>query len=78
VQNQGDSTESGVTVSVTVNGGQPIEQQISSIAPGETQTVKIPITPAPKGQATLDVEVHPVPGEQVSDNNKASYQVTFQ
>jgi hypothetical protein len=78
VQNQGDSDESGVTVSVTVNGEQPIEQQISSIAAGETQTVKIPLTPAPKGQATLDVEVQAVPGEQVSDNNKASYEVTFQ
>jgi hypothetical protein len=49
-----------------------------SIGPGETQTVKIPLTPAPKGQATLDVEVKPVPGEQVSSNNKASYTVTFQ
>jgi hypothetical protein len=78
VQNQGDTDESGVTVSVTVDGGQPIEQQISSIAAGETQTVKIPLTPAPKGQTTLDVEVQPVPGEQVSDNNKASYDVTFQ
>ena len=78
VQNQGDSDESGVTVSVSVDGGNAIEQQISSIAPGATETVKIPITPAPKGQATLDVEVKPVPGEQVSDNNKASYDVTFQ
>jgi hypothetical protein len=78
VQNQGDSQETGVTVTVTVNGGQPIEQQIASIAPGETQTVKIPITPAPRGQATLDVEVRPVPGEQVADNNKATYTVTFQ
>ena len=78
VQNQGDSTETGVTVSVTVGGGQPIDQSISSIAAGETQTVKIPITPAPKGEVTLDVEVQPVPGEQVTDNNKASYTVTFQ
>jgi hypothetical protein len=78
VQNQGDSEETGVSVSVTVDNGQPIEQQISSIGPGETQTVKIPITPAPTGEATLDVEVKPVPGEQVSDNNSASYQVTFQ
>jgi CARDB len=77
VQNQGDSTETGVTVSVTVNGGQPIDQTISSIGAGETQTVKIPITPAPKGQASLDVEVKPVAGEQVTDNNKASYTVTF-
>jgi hypothetical protein len=78
VQNQGDSTETGVTVSVTVDGGQPIDQSISSIAAGETQTVKIPITPAPKGEVKLDVEVQPVPGEQVTDNNKASYTVTFQ
>jgi hypothetical protein len=78
VQNQGDSTETGVTVSVTVNGGQPIDQSISSIAAGETQTVKIPITPAPKSQVKLDVEVQPVAGEQVTDNNKASYTVTFQ
>jgi CARDB len=78
VQNQGDSDESGVTVSVTIDGGQPIEQQISSIAPGETATVRIPITPAPRGEATLEVEVQPVPGEQVSDNNVATYDVTFQ
>lgn len=78
VQNQGDSDESGVSVSVSVNGGNPIEQEITSIAAGENQTVKIPITPAPKGQATLDVNVKAVPGEQVSDNNKASYEVTFQ
>lgn len=78
VQNQGDSEESGVTVSVTVDGGNPIEQQISSIAPGATETVKIPLTPAPSGDTTLDVEVQPVPGEQVSDNNVATYDVTFQ
>jgi hypothetical protein len=77
VQNQGGSTESGVTVSVTVNGGQPTEQQIPSIAPGETQTVKIPLTSVPSGQTTLDVEVRPVPGEQVTTNNKSSYTVTF-
>jgi hypothetical protein len=63
---------------VTVNGGQPIDQSISTIAAGETQTVKIPITPAPSGQVKLDVEVQPVAGEQVTDNNKASYTVTFQ
>ncbi|MGH2981365.1 MAG: CARDB domain-containing protein [Solirubrobacterales bacterium] len=78
VQNQGDSDESGVTVSVTVDGGQPIEQQINAIAAGETATVRIPITPAPRGAATLEVEVEPVPGEQVSDNNVATYEVTFQ
>ncbi len=78
VQNQGESTENGVTVSVTVNGGHTLQQDISSIAAGETQSVTIPLTPAPKGQATVEVDVQTVPGEQVSSNNKASYTVEFE
>lgn len=74
VQNQGESTESGVTVSVTF-GGTPVEQTISSIEAGETQTVGIPLTPTPEGTVTLEVEVQTVPGEQVSDNNGASYTI---
>ncbi|HWO16922.1 MAG TPA: CARDB domain-containing protein [Solirubrobacterales bacterium] len=77
VQNQGDSTENGVTVSVSVDGS-VLEQDISSIAPLETQSVTIPLTPAPSGQVTLDVSVQPVPGELVSSNNEASYIVLFQ
>jgi CARDB len=78
VQNQGGSTENGITVSIQVSGGNTLEGTISTIAPGETQTVTIPLTPAPNGQATLDVNVQPVPGEQVSTNNEASYTVDFQ
>lgn len=78
VQNQGESTENGVTVSVSVNGGHTLEQTISSIAAGETQGVTIPLTSAPRGEATLEVEVGTVPGEQVSSNNKASYTVSFE
>ena len=77
VQNQGASTENGVTVSVSVDGN-VLEQDISSIAPLETQSVTIPLTPAPSGQVTLDVSVQPVPGERVSSNNEASYIVLFQ
>jgi hypothetical protein len=40
--------------------------------------VSIPLTPAPSGQATLEVDVQTVPGEQVADNNKASYTVEFE
>ncbi len=78
VQNQGESTENGVTVSVSVNGGNTLQQDISSIAAGETATVTIPLTPAPKGEATLEVEAEPVPGETLSENNEASYTVTFE
>jgi hypothetical protein len=78
VQNQGAGDLSGVTVAVSVDGKPLAEKEIASIAPQETQTVTIPLTPAPSGSVTLDVEVKPVPGEQLTDNNKASYPVTFQ
>lgn len=78
VQNQGESTENGVTVSVSVNGGDTLQGSITEIPAGETGSVTIPLTPAPQGTVTLEVEAEPVPGEQVSENNKASYTVEFQ
>jgi hypothetical protein len=78
VQNQGESTENGIKVSVTVSGGSAIEGEISTLAAGEASTVSIPLTPAPKGEATLEVKVDTVPGEQVSENNEASYTVNFE
>jgi CARDB len=78
VQNQGESTENGVTVSVKVNGGNTLQGSIESIGASETSSVSIPLTPAPSGQVTLEVEVETVPGEQVSENNKASYTVEFE
>jgi CARDB len=78
VQNQGESTESGITVSVTVSGGSAISQTIDSIAPQETQTVVIPLIPAPKGRVELAVEVGSVPGEGITTNNEATYTVEFE
>jgi CARDB protein len=78
VQNQGESEETGVSVSVTIDGGTEIDGEIASIGPGETESVTIPLTPAPAGDATIDVDVQAVPGEQVEDNNRASYTVSFQ
>jgi CARDB len=77
VQNQGESTENGVTVSVTVNG-ETLQQDISSIEAGAEETVTIPLTPTPKGEVTLEIEAEPVPGEEVSENNEASYTVVFE
>ncbi|HET9163137.1 MAG TPA: CARDB domain-containing protein [Solirubrobacterales bacterium] len=77
VQNQGESTENGITVSVTVNGS-TLTGDISSIEAGATETATIPLTPAPKGETTLEVEAEPVPGEEVSENNEASYTVIFE
>jgi hypothetical protein len=78
VQNQGGSTENGVSVSVSVNGGNTLEGTIETIAAGEISAVTIPLTPTPKGEATLEVEVETVPGEQISENNEATYTVNFE
>jgi hypothetical protein len=79
VQNQGGSTENGVNVSVTVNGGSALQQTISSIGVGETETATIALVPTPpKGEATIEVKVQPVPGEQLTSNNEATYTVVFE
>lgn len=77
VLNGGDSEESGVEVSVTVDEGEAATQDIPSIAPAATEVVTIPLTPAPSGEVTLEVEAKPVPGEEMTDNNSASYTVDF-
>jgi hypothetical protein len=77
VQNQGESTENGITVSVGVEGGETLQGTISMLPAGETEVVTIPLTSAPKGTVTLEVEAEPVPGEQVSENNSATYTVEF-
>jgi hypothetical protein len=78
VQNQGESTENGINVSVSVSGGTTLSGTIDSIGVGESGTVAIPLTPAPSGEATLEVKVDTVPGEKVSENNEASYNVLFE
>jgi CARDB len=82
VQNQGDSEETDVGVSFQLTGGtQTIsgDATIPRIAAGGIQTASIPIQPDPDTgqQLTLEVTVQPVPGEQIADNNRSTYQVTF-
>jgi hypothetical protein len=78
VQNQGESTENGITVSVTVSGGETLQQDIPSLEAGAEETVTIPLARTPTGEVTLEVEAEPVPGEEVSENNEASYTVLFE
>jgi hypothetical protein len=77
VQNQGESTENGVGVTVSVEGTE-LQGSIETIGAGETSSVSIPLTPTPSGEVTLEVKVDTVPGEQVSENNEASYSVVFE
>jgi len=78
VANQGESTENGINVSVSVSGGTTLSGTVDSIGVGESETVSIPLTPAPSGEVTLEVKVDTVPDEKVSENNEASYNVAFE
>lgn len=82
VSNQGENDEKNVAVTVeVVDGGRPIKREdtIPTIAAGETKTVKIPLAASPPtGRGVkINVNVQPVPGEEDSENNKASYPAIF-
>lgn len=72
VQNQGESTENGVNVSVTVEGN-TLQGEIDEIGAGEEASTSILLTPTPEGEVTLEVEAEPVAGEHVTENNEATY-----
>ena len=77
VENQGESTENGITVVVTVNGKETT-QEIPSLEVGVAETAVVGLTPTPKGLTELEIEVEPVPGEEFTDNNEATYSVNFE
>ncbi len=78
IENQGESTENGVQVAVSVNGGNTLEGTIEQVAAGEIGTTTIPLTPTPEGEATVEVKAGPVPGEHITENNEATYAVVFE
>jgi hypothetical protein len=78
VQNQGESTENGVNVSVSVDGGSSLEDSIASLGVEETQVISIPLVPSPTGEITLEVEVEPVTGEEITENNEATFTVVIE
>lgn len=77
VENQGESTEENIGVTVSA-GGTELEGTIETVEPLETAVVSIPLTGAPKGEVTLEVSVDAVAGEQVTENNEASFTVVFE
>jgi hypothetical protein len=82
VMNQGQNTETNVTVSVRLSGvGTPVEvtEKLPTIAAGETKTVNVPLarTPPTGQQVTITVSISPVPGEQKTDNNKGVFKSIF-
>jgi hypothetical protein len=82
VANQGDNTETDVPVRVTVGEGDDaveLEETLDSIAPGETKTVSLAFEEQPPtGQnVPIEVEVEPVAGEEMTDNNVGSFSAIF-
>lgn len=83
VLNQGENTETDVTVTATVGSGADevvAEGVIDTIAAGESQTVPIPLdeTP-PTGQSVpIEIEIELVPGEDESiGNNVGEFSAIF-
>lgn len=82
VANQGENTETDVTVRVTLGtGGDEITREtvLDTIAPGETKPVDIPLdeTPPTGQNVPINVEIVPVAGEVKTDNNSADFSVIF-
>jgi hypothetical protein len=82
VTNGGDTGERDVTVNYSFSGGsEPLEGQttIPRIGPGGIEEVTVPLETPPETDVplTLVIEVLPVLGETLIDNNSATYTVTF-
>ena len=82
VMNQGEHEETEVPVKVSITGaGKPIvvEQELDTIAAGETKTVSIPLAASPPTgrPVTVEVQIAGVPGEKNLDNNKDEFAVVF-
>jgi hypothetical protein len=82
IQNGGDSIERDVTVSYSFSGGsEPIEGE-ATVPKIDAQgiaeaTLPLDTTPETDVPMTLVVEVLPVLGETLIDNNSLTYTVTF-
>jgi hypothetical protein len=82
--NQGDNDEFNVKVTLRIarDSGSPITltKRVPTVAKGERVTVTLPLNKEPPlgTVVTINVTVHAVPGEEKTDNNKASYPTLFE
>ena len=77
-QTRANRPRTGSTSRSASAAARPSRARSTASAPGKSETVSIPLTPAPSGEVTLEVKVDTVPGEKVSENNEASYTVAFE
>ena len=82
IANQGEHPEENVEVVVKISGGdEPIEvsETLDAINNGESKVVSVPIgDPPPTGEPVdITVRIEPVPGEEKTDNNEATFAAIF-
>jgi hypothetical protein len=77
VRNPLESTENGINVAVTYEGN-TVKGEIDELPAGETGAAVIPLTPTPSGEVTIEIEVEAVPGEEVLENNEATYSLLIE
>jgi hypothetical protein len=83
VQNQGESEVTDVAVDFELTGGAEDASgstSIDRIAVGDTETAKLNIQPDPESgtELTLEVIAQPVEGEEIEENNSATFTVVFE
>jgi hypothetical protein len=83
VQNDGDTEETDVAVEYSISGGaETIEGSgtITRIEPGSVESAKLDIEPDPPvgEEVTLEVNVLPVCGEELTDDNTGTFPVVFE
>lgn len=84
VANQGENDEADVRVVVRIRAPSLKTLSTTKTVPQTksktSSTVTVPLSNAPPigTPVTVEVEVRPVPGEKVTDNNKSTYTVLFQ
>jgi hypothetical protein len=82
IANQGEHPEEAIVVAVEIAGpGDPIrlEETLDAINPGESKIVNVPLaeTPPIGEPVDINVRIEPVPGEEKTDNNEASFTAIF-
>jgi hypothetical protein len=80
--NQGDNDEFGIKVTVRISSGSQqitLATTVPKVAQGATAEARIPLekTPPLDTDATIRVQVAPVPGEKKTDNNRSEYPALF-
>ncbi len=80
--NQGEHPEESIVVAVEIGAGGDtieLEETLDAINPGESKIVNVPLVETPPIGEPVDitVRIEPVPGEEKTDNNEATFTAIF-